>query len=484
MMNMKWMRSISTLSLAAVLTLGILPGAHNAEAAGTDSEMVSFGPGLSVNVVDALITEIDKAQTSIDGAFYEVRYQPFVDALIRAKNRGVAIRIQTDTDYINNTFTQQLISAGISVKGDNRSAIMHDKYAIIDGKKVWMGSANTTDTDNANNYDNTILWESADLAKIYKTDFEEMFVSNQFTKTASPSTPELQKTTVVTASRNIPVEVYFAPDDNPIQALIDVINNAKYSVYFDYFSFTDDNVRAALINAKNRGVKVEGLFDYSQYASNGPYGELAYLAQAGIPVSIADVPYGGKMHNKVLIADKGYTNGTVVTGSFNASANANDSNSENLMVIHDNQTAEQYYNEFLRIRGEYGRGTVSINQASAPASSIQTIKVTLRAPSTYPISKTSIMAPPKWPDPSASTVTAVKSDGTDVSSQLTFSGNNVYLDTANLKGNQSVTFSFTDWTAPSILGDYSWYTESIASSAADQYDFLPVNYQAATLAVQ
>jgi phosphatidylserine/phosphatidylglycerophosphate/cardiolipin synthase-like enzyme len=452
--------------------------------ASADSQVISFGPGLSVNVVDALISEVDKATTSIDGAFYEIRYQPFVDALIRAKNRGVTIRIQTDSDYITNTYTQQLIDAGISVKGDNRSALMHDKYAIIDGTKVWMGSANTTDTDNANNYDNTILWESSSLASIYETDFEEMFVNNQFTKTASPSTLDAQKTTITTAAGAIPVEVYFAPEDNPIQQIINVINNAKYNIYFDYFSFTADNVRTALLNAKNRGVNIEGIFDSSQYGSNGPYGELAYLAKAGIPVSIANVPYGGKMHNKVLIADKGYTTAAVITGSFNASASANDSNSENLMIIHDKATADKYYNEFLRIRGSYGRGSVSIDHAAVAAGAIQTVKVTLRAPSTYPISKVKVMAPPKWPDPTSATVTAAKSDGTDVSSQLKFHGNYVYLDTVGLLSNQSVTFTFSNWIAPSILGDYTWYTETITNSAMDQYDYLPVNYQSATLSVQ
>ncbi|HLO11826.1 MAG TPA: phospholipase D-like domain-containing protein [Pseudoneobacillus sp.] len=484
-MSKNLFKRISTLLFVSALIFNFLPDSHHEGNAVTyDSEVVSFGPGQTINLVDALIPEINKATSTIDGAFYEIRYQPFVDSLIQAKNRGVAIRIVTDSDYITNTFTQQLINAGISVKGDNRSALMHNKYVIIDGRKVWMGSTNVTDTCNANNYNNTILWESSALASIYKTDFEEMYVYGQFTKTASPSTVSSQKVTVTTSTANIPVEVYFAPEDNPISAIINVINNAKYNVYFDYFSFTDDNVRTALINAKNRGVNVEGIFDSSQYGSNGPYGELAYLAKVGIPVSIADNPYDGKMHSKVLIVDKGYTIAKVITGSFNASDNANDSNSENLMVISDKATADKYYNEFLRIRGSYGRGTASIDKSAVTAGSTQTISVTLRAPSTYPIQKVKLMAPPKWPDPTAATVTATKSDGTNLSSQLKFSGNYVYIDTANLAGNQGITFTFSNWLAPTIAGDYTWYAETITSSATDQYDYLPVNYQAATLSVQ
>lgn len=473
---------LAAILLTALLTLPIGPSV--AEAVTYDSETVAFGPGTGTNLVDAFIPSVDGAASTIDGAFYEIRYQPFVDALIRAKNRGVAIRLVTDSDYITNTFTQQLIQAGISVKGDNRSALMHNKYAVIDSQYVWMGSTNVTDTCNANNFNNTILWKSSSLAQIYKTDFDEMYVNNQFTKTASPSTPDQQKVTVTTSTASFPVEVYFAPEDDPITQLINVVNNAKYNLYFDYFSFTDDNLRTAIVNAKNRGVNVEGLFDMSQYQSNGPYGELAYLAKESIPVSIADNPYGGKLHDKVLIVDKGYTSAVVATGSFNASSNANDSNSENLMIIHDKATADKYYNEFLRIRGSYGRGTAAIDKTSVAVGSSQNVSVSLRAPSTYPINKVRVMAPPKWPDPTSGSVTAVRSDGTNLTSSLTYSGNYVYLNSANLLGNQSVTFTFNNQLAPTIVGDYTWYVETVTSAAADQYDYLPVNVEAATLVVQ
>jgi hypothetical protein len=60
----------------------------------------------------------------------------------------------------------------------------------------------------------------------------------------------------------------------------------------------------------------------------------------------------------------------------------------------------------------------------------------------------------------------------------------VYIDTANLLGNQSITFTFSNWLSPTIAGDYTWYTQTITTSATDQYDYLPVNYQAATLIVR
>ena len=113
-MSKNLFRRISLLIFAAALTFNFVPDVnHKVSAVSYDSQTVSFGPGQAVNLVDALITEVNKATSTIDGAFYEIRYQPFVDALIQAKNRGVAIRIVTDSDYISNTFTQQLINAGI-----------------------------------------------------------------------------------------------------------------------------------------------------------------------------------------------------------------------------------------------------------------------------------------------------------------------------------------------------------------------------------
>lgn len=40
------------------------------------------------------------------------------------------------------------------------------------------------------------------------------------------------------------------------------------------------------------------------------------------------------------------------------------------------------------------------------------------------------------------------------------------------------------WMSPTIVGDYTWYVETITSSATDPNDYLPVNFQAATLVVQ
>ena len=108
-----------------------------------------------------------RAQKALVGSFYEIRDQKFVDALIAAKKRGVDVKILVDDDsyYLKvnegeydkkkrNPFVNQLIDAGIEVRQDkDRSALMHNKFCVVDGRWVWSGSVNLTDTyaTNANN---------------------------------------------------------------------------------------------------------------------------------------------------------------------------------------------------------------------------------------------------------------------------------------------------------------------------------------------
>ena len=56
---------------------------------------------------------------------------------------------------------------------------MHNKFYIFDNKIVITGSANLSHTDMSGfNSNNIIVINSADVAKIYKTEFEQMFNGN------------------------------------------------------------------------------------------------------------------------------------------------------------------------------------------------------------------------------------------------------------------------------------------------------------------
>ena len=99
-------------------------------------------------------------------------------------------------------------------------------------------------------------------------------------------------------------------------------------------------LRIAKLHTLESGVQVQGIFETT--GSETSSSELTPLFCAGLPVRQDGNPF--ILHHKVFIVD----NDTVITGSFNISSNATNSNDENLLVIQDPALAAQYIAEFER----------------------------------------------------------------------------------------------------------------------------------------
>jgi phosphatidylserine/phosphatidylglycerophosphate/cardiolipin synthase-like enzyme len=52
------------------------------------------------------------------------------------------------------------------------------------------------------------------------------------------------------------------------------------------------------------------------------------------------------MHNKIFIIDRE----TVITGSYNPTANGNERNNENVVILHNRQIAKKYLEEYEKIK--------------------------------------------------------------------------------------------------------------------------------------
>jgi phosphatidylserine/phosphatidylglycerophosphate/cardiolipin synthase-like enzyme len=129
-------------------------------------------------------------------------------------------------------------------------------------------------------------------------------------------------------------EVYFSPHGGCTDAIIRELNKAKSTVLVQAYTFTSAPIAKALLNAHKRGLKVEVILDKSQETQK--YSSATFLYNQGIPVKI-DARHA-IAHNKVMIID----GETVITGSFNFTKAAEESNAENLLVIRDKKLAERY----------------------------------------------------------------------------------------------------------------------------------------------
>jgi phosphatidylserine/phosphatidylglycerophosphate/cardiolipin synthase-like enzyme len=130
------------------------------------------------------------------------------------------------------------------------------------------------------------------------------------------------------------LEVYFSPHGGCTDAVIRELNQAKNTVLVQAYSFTSAPIAKALLNAHKRGVKVEVILDKSQRTQK--YSSATFLYNSGIPTKI-DAKHA-IAHNKVMIID----GETMITGSFNFTKAAEESNAENLLVIRDRKLAERY----------------------------------------------------------------------------------------------------------------------------------------------
>lgn len=344
-----------------------------------------------VDLCRSLLAAIDEADETIDFAVYGLRGQPAIhDALVRAKARGVTVRGVIDRTLDGENYyggTEALVAALGTVRddlaADRRTAakkepydpegnrcwrdapegfvgpkqcvgydlgdrcilavqasrealefqgdIMHDKYFVIDGTWVWLGSTNVSDSGTGGYNANLVtLVHSPTVARWYTADFEQMYGGEHH--------GEKSKLGPLKASlaEGLSVEALFSPADKPITTAVrPLLQAAKERIDVGIFFLTHKGITADLIAAHRRGVKVRVVMDATA-AKNG-YAKHELVRAAGIPLKIE--AWGGKMHMKAAAIDGKH----VITGSMNWTSAGEWGNDENTLVLHSPKHAQQFH---------------------------------------------------------------------------------------------------------------------------------------------
>ena len=287
---------------------------------------------------EQLVTRLATAASRIDAALYHLNSAPIADALIEAHRRGVLVRVVTETDYVKETAVKRLQDVDIPVVDDDgREGYMHHKFIVIDERYVWTGSYNTTYNGAYRNNNNVIFIDSVPLAYNFTQEFRELFLQMRAEKSAGA----LVVYPTVALSDETQIATYFSPENDVISSLLKEIGAAKKSIHFMAFSFTQDALGSAMLDRFESGIEVQGVFEQRQIDQHSEYER---MKAAGLPVVQDGNP--GAMHHKVIVIDEE----TVITGSYNFSKNAEEHNSENLLIIKANpDIAQAYLAEFDRV---------------------------------------------------------------------------------------------------------------------------------------
>lgn len=288
---------------------------------------------------ETLVADIDAAQQQIELAVFDLDVSSITDALIRAAERGVSVRVSIDGENLEAAevakVTGDLQQAGIPVFFDERQAFMHNKFVVIDGAVVWTGSANFTVNDIFRNNNNMLRIVDQRLAANYLAKAEDLFTGQGGTAGGSVlvnPTLTLGDAQVINA---------FAPDDTITDEIVARLDAAEQRIDMMAFAFTSDPVAGALIEARQRGLPVRAVMESRNVRGTGS--DFNTVRDAGIDIH----PDGNCyiMHHKVIIID----GRTVITGSFNFTRSAQDQNDENVLIIEDPILAARYLEEFERV---------------------------------------------------------------------------------------------------------------------------------------
>ncbi len=271
------------------------------------------------------------AKNKVHCAFFDLDLVQVKNALNTQYKKGVDVKLVVDTD--NYEYVEEFDFA----KGDERSALMHNKFCIIDGKRISSGSMNPTVNGAEKNNNNLIIIDSKILAKNYEDEFNE-FWNGTFGKGAKVYNPLIYL-------NQTKIESYFCPEDSCSGRVKNALDKAEDNIHFLVFSFTHDKIANKIVLKMHENVSVKGVFEKRGTGSE-------YSRYSLLEYQEADVRKDNNsavMHHKVFIID----NKTVITGSFNPSKNADWRNDENILIIHDKDVASRYLEEFEYIWERY-----------------------------------------------------------------------------------------------------------------------------------
>ncbi len=133
-------------------------------------------------------------------------------------------------------------------------------------------------------------------------------------------------------------DAFFSPGDDCVNAIIECIEKTAISLDICVFTITDNRISRKIIEAHERGVKIRIISDNDKSQDRGS--DITEMFKHGIPTKIDYT--ADHMHHKFAIFD----NKMLVTGSYNWTRSAGNSNYENILITNNNDVIKKYKNEF------------------------------------------------------------------------------------------------------------------------------------------
>lgn len=109
---------------------------------------------------------------------YGLISRSIVDAFIAAQSRGVDVAIKTDKKesekHAQAALITKLKAARVTVEVSTQPRNLHDKFAVIDGRRVITGSFNWTVNAEHQNRENLFILDCVEIASAFQGEWQSI----------------------------------------------------------------------------------------------------------------------------------------------------------------------------------------------------------------------------------------------------------------------------------------------------------------------
>jgi len=126
----------------------------------------------------AIVRALDGARQTVHIAMYYFTDAKLAEAVVRARQRGVQTYVYLDRSQVDQQHSQAryLAARGVPVRISSNPAIMHNKFAVIDGSTVITGSYNWTKAAWQRNDENLLIIHRPEVAQRYMQRFAGLWM--------------------------------------------------------------------------------------------------------------------------------------------------------------------------------------------------------------------------------------------------------------------------------------------------------------------
>lgn len=282
---------------------------------------------------ELLVTALDSVKTSVDLAAAAPDLPQLAEALLRAHQRGVKVRLLTTTAALSRPPLKALKAAGVPAAEIAPELLKPASLIILDRKQLWIGAWEFTVQSTYRQRTGTLVLTAPELVSEYTTRFNTLFEKRTG---RAPARPHLRL-----KIGELQLDLYAAPEEDVLLPLLPLLKGAKTSLRCAGFAPADNTLQAILQKKQKAGLAVQAILDAALVRQQAA--AWAGWQKAGLDVRLAEGLAG--QAPQVIVVDETIA----ITGFFHGAEDLPPDEDELALVMRSPELAQRYLAEFQKL---------------------------------------------------------------------------------------------------------------------------------------